>query len=167
MDEVDLLRVGTGTGGCFMMIGSAGGSDVPWSFSFTSFIAIENSNLSIFPSLFISARALGDKETESHPHALTYCSSRVDYSEKLQLLESVWVCVCVWVCVFTRSQPTLRQEALTGGKTSLPAPLQKETKREEIKKHEKIEIVISKGCVVMFKLWNQCANRKITVGMMC
>ncbi len=60
MVEVGLLRVGAGTGGCFMMIGSAEGSDVPWSFSLMSFIAMENSNLSIFPSLFMSARALRD-----------------------------------------------------------------------------------------------------------
>ncbi len=61
MVEVGLLRVGAGTGGCFMMIGSAEGSDVPWSFSLMSFIAMENSNLSIFPSLFMSARALRDR----------------------------------------------------------------------------------------------------------
>lgn len=56
--EVGLLSLGAGTGGCFMMIGRAEGSGVPWSFSLISFIAMENSNLSIFPSLFISARAL-------------------------------------------------------------------------------------------------------------
>lgn len=50
------MRLGIGTGGCFMMIGSAEGSGVPWSFSFMSFIAMENSNLSILPSLFISAK---------------------------------------------------------------------------------------------------------------
>lgn len=44
-----------------MMIGSAEGSGVPWSFSFMSFIAMENSNLSIFPSLFKSARDLRDR----------------------------------------------------------------------------------------------------------
>lgn len=60
MAEMGLLRVGAGTGGCFMMMGRADGSDVPWSFSFMSFIAMENSSRSIFPSLFISARALGD-----------------------------------------------------------------------------------------------------------
>lgn len=58
MVEVRLLRLGADTGGCFMMIGSAEGSAVPWSFSFMSFIAMENSSLSILPSLFISARAL-------------------------------------------------------------------------------------------------------------
>lgn len=41
-----------------MIIGSASGSDVPWSFSFMSFIAMENSSLSIFPSLFRSAKVL-------------------------------------------------------------------------------------------------------------
>lgn len=64
IDEVGLLRVGAGTGGCFMMIGSAKGSDLPWSFSFMSFIAMENSNLSIFPSLFISARVLRDRRRQ-------------------------------------------------------------------------------------------------------
>lgn len=64
MVEVGLLRVGAGTGGCFMMIGSADGSDVPWSFSLMSFIAMENSNLSILPSLFISARVLGGRWKE-------------------------------------------------------------------------------------------------------
>lgn len=77
-----------------MMIGSAGGSDVPWSFSFMSFIAIENSNLSIFPSLFISARALGDKETESHQQALSYCSSTI-----VKNFHCSKVCECVSVCM--------------------------------------------------------------------
>lgn len=53
--------VGARTGGCFMMIGSDEGSGVPVSFSFISFIATENSSRSIFPSLFISARLLGDR----------------------------------------------------------------------------------------------------------
>lgn len=48
-----------------MMIGSADGSDVPWSFSLMSFIAMENSNLSILPSLFISARAHISANTEA------------------------------------------------------------------------------------------------------
>lgn len=59
------MWVGAATGGCFMMIGSAKGSDVPWSFSFMSFIAMENSNLSIFPSLFMSARAHISANTEA------------------------------------------------------------------------------------------------------
>lgn len=66
MDDMGLFRVGAGTGGCFMMIGSADGSEVPWSFSLMSFMAMENSNRSIFPSLFISARALGHKVEQSH-----------------------------------------------------------------------------------------------------
>lgn len=44
-----------------MMIGSADGSDVPCSLSFISFMAMENSNLSIFPSLFMSARVLTER----------------------------------------------------------------------------------------------------------
>lgn len=48
------------------------------------------------------------------------------------------------MCIFlTISQPTLRQEALIGGKTSLPAPLQKDTEREETEKHKKIEILLN------------------------
>lgn len=71
------------------------------------------------------------------------------------------------MCVFlTISQPTLREAALTGGKTSLPAPLQKETEREEIEEHKKIEILTAEGCDVMLKLQNQDAGREITVGMM-
>lgn len=44
------------TGGCFMMIGRAEGRGVPWSLSLISFMAMENSSLSILPSLFMSAR---------------------------------------------------------------------------------------------------------------
>lgn len=89
MDEVGLLRLGAGTGGCFMMIGSAEGSSVPWSFSFMSFIAIENSSLSIFPSLFISARVLRDRGNReaSKRSKLKWCASSIDSSESL--------CVCL------------------------------------------------------------------------
>lgn len=48
--------VGTGTGGCFMMMGRAVGRFCPCSFILISFMAIENSSRSILPSLFISAR---------------------------------------------------------------------------------------------------------------
>lgn len=61
-----LFMVGAGTGGCFMMIGSADGSDVPWSLSLMSFMAMENSNRSTFPSLFISARDLGGSGEKRH-----------------------------------------------------------------------------------------------------
>lgn len=50
--------VGAGTGGCFMMMGRAEGRFWPCNFILISFMAIENSKRSIFPSLFISARAL-------------------------------------------------------------------------------------------------------------
>ena len=56
--------LGAGTGGCFMMIGRAEGRGVPCSLSLISFIAMENSSLSIFPSLFISARALRERKRE-------------------------------------------------------------------------------------------------------
>lgn len=57
------------------------------------------------------------------------------------------------MCVFTISQPTLRQAALTGGKTSLPAPLQKETEEEETEKHNKIQIVMAdRDVMVKFAL---------------
>lgn len=65
MDGMGLFMVGAGTGGCFMMIGSADGSDVPWSFSLMSFMAMENSNRSTFPSLFISARDHISAKTEA------------------------------------------------------------------------------------------------------
>lgn len=48
-----------------MMIGSVVGSGVPVSLSFMSFIAMENSNLSIFPSRFKSARAHISANTEA------------------------------------------------------------------------------------------------------
>lgn len=51
--------LGAGTGGCFMMIGKVERRGVPCSLSLMSFMEMENSNLSIFPSLFMSARALG------------------------------------------------------------------------------------------------------------
>lgn len=44
-----------------MMMGSADGSGVPCSLSLISFMAMENSNLSIFPSLFMSARVLTER----------------------------------------------------------------------------------------------------------
>lgn len=48
-----------------MMMGSADGSDVPCSLSFMSFMAMENSNLSIFPSLFKSASVHISANTEA------------------------------------------------------------------------------------------------------
>lgn len=89
MVEVGLVRVGAGTGGCFMIIGSADGRDVPCSLSLMSFIAMENSNLSIFPSLFMSASALrdGGETDQSVPKEANHRSSKV---EKL-----VKICVCV------------------------------------------------------------------------
>lgn len=78
-----------------MMIGSAKGSDVPWSFSFISFIAMENSNLSIFPSLFISARALRDKkknrESSKSVEILKYRFQRISLENPL--LKNLSVCV--------------------------------------------------------------------------
>lgn len=44
------------TGDCFMIIGREEGKFRPWSLSLMSFIAMENSSLSIFPSLSMSAR---------------------------------------------------------------------------------------------------------------
>lgn len=45
-------------GGCFMTTGKAEGKLRPWSLSLMSFIAMENSTLSIFPSLSMSAKFL-------------------------------------------------------------------------------------------------------------
>lgn len=52
---------GKGSGGCFILGGRAGGRGWPWSFNLMSFIAIENSWISMRPSLFISARALQEQ----------------------------------------------------------------------------------------------------------
>lgn len=52
---------GEKTGGCFMMGGRDGGRRCPWSVSLTSFMAMENSCWSIFPSLFRSDNALRAK----------------------------------------------------------------------------------------------------------
>lgn len=61
-----------------MIIGSADGSNVPCSLSLMSFIAMENSNLSIFPSLFMSASALrdGGETDQSVPKESNHHSSR-------------------------------------------------------------------------------------------
>lgn len=67
MVEGGVLRMGTATGGCFMMMGSADGSGVPWSFSLMSFIAMENSSRSIFPSLFMSASDLRETRVKLQP----------------------------------------------------------------------------------------------------
>lgn len=55
--EEDAMGDGAGTGGCFMMRGRELGRLWPCSFIFISFMAMENSSWSIFPSLFMSARA--------------------------------------------------------------------------------------------------------------
>lgn len=47
-----------------MMIGREGGKLRPWSLSLMSFMAIENSSLSILPSLSVSARCLQEEEEE-------------------------------------------------------------------------------------------------------
>lgn len=50
------------------------------------------------------------------------------------LVENLYRFVCVFQCEsLTISQPTLRQAAPTGGKTSSPAPLHKETQSFKIK----------------------------------
>lgn len=68
-----------------MIIGSADGSDVPCSLSLMSFIAMENSNLSIFPSLFMSASALrdGGETDQSVPKESNHLSTKADSGEKL------------------------------------------------------------------------------------
>ncbi len=52
------------TGHCFMMTGKEEGKFCPWSLSLMSFIAMENSSLSIFPSVSMSARFLQEQEEE-------------------------------------------------------------------------------------------------------
>lgn len=56
--------VGAELGDCFMMIGREEGKLRPWSLSLMSFMAIENSSLSILPSLSVSARRLHEEEEE-------------------------------------------------------------------------------------------------------
>lgn len=109
--------VGARTGGCFMMIGSDDGSGVPVSFSFISFIATENSSRSIFPSLFISARVLGDRTHNISKE--TVMASQED-PLKHSILSTVREFVCVSLTIY---QPTLMEAALTEGKASLPGLL--------------------------------------------
>lgn len=47
-----------------MMIGREEGRLRPWSLSLMSFMAMENSSLSILPSLSVSARCLHEEEEE-------------------------------------------------------------------------------------------------------
>lgn len=49
---------GRDSGGCFILAGNAGGRGWPWSLSLMSFMAMENSWMSMRPSLFMSAKAL-------------------------------------------------------------------------------------------------------------
>lgn len=57
--EDDVMMEGTGV--CFMMAGREGGRAWPWSCSLISFMAMENSNRSIRPSLVRSAKDLGEE----------------------------------------------------------------------------------------------------------
>lgn len=54
--EEGMLAPELDAGVCFMIIGRDEGRFLPWSLSLISFIAMENSNRSIFPSLSMSAR---------------------------------------------------------------------------------------------------------------
>lgn len=107
-----------------MMMGSADGSDVPCSLSFMSFMAMENSNLSIFPSLFMSASVLTERRGEIMNHiTLLKRSNLVENLQVKKLCVFVCVCACEHVSMIlsrsrTISQPTLRQAAPTVGKTS-------------------------------------------------
>lgn len=56
--------MGAEPGDCFMTIGREEGKLRPWSLSLMSFMAIENSSLSILPSLSVSARCLQEEEEE-------------------------------------------------------------------------------------------------------
>lgn len=63
-DDV-IMQAGLEMGGCFMMIGRVGGRLRPCSFNLMSFMAMENSCLSIFPSLSMSARDQISARTEA------------------------------------------------------------------------------------------------------
>lgn len=76
-----------------MMMGSADGSDVPCSLSFMSFMAMENSNLSIFPSLFMSASVL----TERRGEIMNQITGQ-KWSNLVENLQVKKLCVFVYVC---------------------------------------------------------------------
>lgn len=57
-----------------MMIGRDAGKLRPWSLSLMSFMAIENSSLSILPSLSVSARCLQEEEQEKTESEHCYAS---------------------------------------------------------------------------------------------
>lgn len=56
-----------------MMIGREEGKLRPWSLSLMSFMAIENSSLSILPSLSVSARCLQEEEEEREKTESDHC----------------------------------------------------------------------------------------------
>jgi len=101
----------TGVGVCFMMAGRLDGRGWPCSSSLISFIAMENSNLSIFPSFPISASALKERKQPF--------SSKVVYSaliaitiptEKLSwciITEKhyfwLWILLCKHIYLWTRT----------------------------------------------------------------
>lgn len=62
---------------------------------------MENSNLSIFPSLFMSARVLRDKRNNRESYQLRSCASSIDLSENFQRLPITQKCLCEYesVCV--------------------------------------------------------------------
>lgn len=78
-----------------MMMGSADGSDVPCSLSFMSFMAMENSNLSIFPSLFMSASVLTEKGRDNESR---HSSKTVKFGGKPPGQKTLCVCMCVCAC---------------------------------------------------------------------
>lgn len=72
--------VGAEVGDCFMMIGREEGKLRPWSLSLMSFMAMENSSLSILPSLSVSARCLHEEEEEEEGR-LRVTTFTYDFSE--------------------------------------------------------------------------------------
>ena len=62
--DVGMVEAKLDTGDCFMMIGRDEGRFRPWSLSLMSFMAMENSSRSIFPSLSMSARFLEEEKEE-------------------------------------------------------------------------------------------------------
>lgn len=117
-----------------MMIGREEGKLRPWSLSLMSFMAIENSSLSILPSLSVSARCLQEEEKEEREKTESghCCTSKNQNTHRLQRalkevkqeaqsrqdnMTSFWSCYHAEESL-TRFQPGQKEAGRTGGRTS-------------------------------------------------
>lgn len=118
-----------------MMIGREEGKLRPWSLSLMSFMAIENSSLSIFPSLSVSARCLQEEEEEEEREKTEsdhcYTSKNQNTHRRQRALEEVKQeaqsrqdnMTSFWSRYqaeesLTRFQPGQKEAGQTGGRTS-------------------------------------------------